>query len=147
MVAFLVTLASGVLAEEYAIQSPNGQVLASFDVKDGVLFYSVLQQGRPVVSPSKVEIFAGAKMTVVDQTVQENDTSWKPVWGRFSTIRDHHRELTLSMTADGTPVKLLCRAFDTGVGFRFVMSEESKGKEMTFTRQYDSAAVLLDVVK
>jgi len=132
MVAFLATLASGVFAEEYAIESPNGLVSASFDVKDGTLFYSVLQEGRPVVRPSKVEIFADAKMAVVDHSVQENDTSWKPVWGRFSTIRDHHRELTLSMTADGMPVKLLCRAFDTGVGFRFVLSEESKGKEMSF---------------
>ncbi|MFC1765051.1 sulfatase-like hydrolase/transferase, partial [Planctomycetota bacterium] len=59
-------------------------------------------------------------------------TSWKPVWGRFSTIRDHHGELTLSLMADGTPVQLLCRAFDTGVGFRFVMSEESKGKDTAF---------------
>ena len=123
---------SHVHAEEYAIKSPNGKVSVSFDVKDGTLFYSVLQEGRPVVSPSKVQIFAHAKMAVVDQSVRENDTSWKPVWGPFSTIRDHHRELTLSLTADGMPVKLLCRAFDTGVGFRFVMSKESKGKEMSF---------------
>ena len=132
MVAFLATLASGVLAEEYAIKSPNGQVSASFEVKDGTLFYSVLQEDRPVVSPSKVEIFAHARMAAVDQAVRENDTSWKPVWGRFSTIRDHHRELILSLTADGMPVKLLCRAFDTGVGFRFELTEESKGKEIAF---------------
>ena len=133
MVAFLATLASGVFAEEYAIKSPNGKVSASFDVKNGALFYSVFQEGRPVVSPSKVEIFADAKMAVVEHSVHENDSSWKPVWGPFSTIRDHHRELILSLKADGIPVKLHCRAFDMGVGFRFVLPEESKGKEITFT--------------
>jgi hypothetical protein len=45
MVAFLAILASCVHAEEYTVTSPNGQVSASFDVTDGTLFYSVLQEG------------------------------------------------------------------------------------------------------
>jgi glucan 1,4-alpha-glucosidase len=115
------------------VTSPNGRVSAHFDVRSGALFYSVSRGGAQVVNSSKVEILSGAKMAVVDQSVRENDTNWTPVWGQFSTIRDHHRELTLSMTAGGTPVKLLCRVFDTGVGFRFVMSKESAGRQMTYT--------------
>ena len=30
------------------------------------------------------------------------------------------------------PVTLLCRVFDTGIGFRFVLSEASKGQKLTF---------------
>ena len=75
-----------------------------------------------------MEVFAGAKMVVVEQSIRDNDSSWTPVYGQFSTIRDRHRELTLSLTAGGTPVKLLCRAFDTGMGFRFVLSKESQGR-------------------
>lgn len=133
MVMFLVTLVSGVFAQEYTIKSPDGQILTSFDVKNGGLFYSVSKNGMLVVGSSNVEIFTGAKMVVVDHSVRGNDTNWNPLWGQFSTIRDHHRELTLSLTADGIPVKLLCRVFDNGVGFRFVLSQESKGKEVSFT--------------
>lgn len=136
MAALLAILVPDVCAKEYVVNSPDGQISASFDVKNGTLFYSVSKEGMPVVGSSSVEIFAGAKMMVDDHSVRENDSSWEPIWGQFSTIRDHHRELTLSMTADGIPVKLLCRVFDTGVGFRFAMSEESKGKEMTFFNEY-----------
>jgi alpha-glucosidase len=127
---------SSLLAAPVVVQSPDGKISASFDVTDGSLFYSVSRGNTPVVASSKVELVEGAKMAVVDSSIRENDTSWKPVWGQFSTIRDHHRELTLSLTADGMPMTLLCRAFDTGVGFRFVLSEESNGKKITFSSQY-----------
>ncbi|MCM2369614.1 glycoside hydrolase family 97 protein [Aporhodopirellula aestuarii] len=129
-------ITAGLMAAPVAVQSPNGQVSASFDVQNGKLFYSVSKAGSPIVDASKVEIFPDAKMTLVDQSVRENDTSWSPVYGQFSTIRDHHRELTLSLTADGTPIQLLCRVFDTGVGFRFVLPKESAGKKMTYLSEY-----------
>ena len=122
-------------AREYALKSPDGQVSASFELKKGTLYYSVTRDGTPVVSSSKVEIFPGAKIKVLDHSVFENDSSWEPVWGQFSSIRDHHRELSLSLKADGIPLTMLCRVFDKGLGFRFVMSEESEGKQMTFTSQ------------
>lgn len=122
------------------ISSPDGMVSASFDVKDGALLYSVSKDGKSMVSPSKVEIFAGAKMAVTGQTIKKNDSTWKPVWGQFSTIRDHHNELTLNLTADGTPVTLLCRVFDDGLGIRFVLSEESKGQQIAFVSEYRVSA-------
>ena len=128
---------SNLFAAPVAVQSPDGQVAASFDVENGELFYSVSKGGKPVVGSSKVEIFAGAEMAVVEQSIRENDSSWTPVYGQFSSIRDHHRELTLSLTAGSMPVKLLCRAFDSGIGFRFVLSKESQGKELSFSTGYN----------
>jgi glucan 1,4-alpha-glucosidase len=127
---------TNVLAAPVVVKSPDGRTAVSLEVKDGALLYSVQQGNRQVVVPSRVEIFAGSKMSIVEHSVRENDRSWKPVYGQFSEIRDHHRELTLSLKAGGTPVKLLCRAFDTGVGFRFVLSRESKGKQLTFANSY-----------
>lgn len=123
---------SNLTAAPVVVESPTGQLAASFDVRDGTLFYSVSKGGSPVTESSKVEILAGAEMVVTDQAIRDNDTSWQPTWGQFGTIRDQHRELTLSLTAGGMPVKLLCRAFDTGVGIRFVMSDDSKGKKLNF---------------
>ena len=114
MVALLATMISGLSAKEYAVKSPDGQVSVSFELKKGTLFYSVSRDGIAVVASSKVEIFDRAKMKVLDHSIRENDSSWEPVWGQFSTIRDHHRELSLSLKADGIPLTMLCRVFDEG---------------------------------
>ena len=138
LVAFAVATlaATNLFAAPVIVQSPDGQVAASFEVKDGELFYSVAKGDKSVVGSSKVEIFAGAKMVVIKHSIRDHASIWTPVYGQFGTIRDHHRELTLSLHADSTPVKLLCRVFDTGVGFRFVLPEESKGKELSFSTGY-----------
>jgi len=128
--------AAGLFAAPLEVQSPDGQLAVSFDVKDGALTYSASRGGAEVLGSSKIEILAGAKMKLVEHSIRENDATWKPVWGQFSTIRDHHRELTLSLTANGMPVTLLCRAFDTGLGFRFELSEETKGKKLSFSSAY-----------
>ena len=127
------------MAVPATVQSPDGQISASFEVKDQVLLYSVSKHGAPIVGESKLEIFAGAKMALVDQSTRENDTNWEPTWGQFSTIRDHHNELTLELKAGGLPVTLLCRVFDSGVGVRFVLSEESKNRPLTFYAAYSLA--------
>ena len=127
---------SNLFAAPVTVHSPDGQVAASFHVENGELFYTVSKGDKPVVGSSKVEIFASAKMAVVGQSIRDNDATWTPVYGQFSAIRDHHRELTLSLTADGTPVKLLCRAFDTGIGFRFVLPKESAGRTVTYASEY-----------
>lgn len=138
LAAMLVSMlaATKLFADSVDVQSPDGQVAVSFDLENGSLFYSVSKNGTPVVAPSKLEILPGAEMAIIGGAMRENDTTWEPVWGQFSTIRDYHRELALSMTADGMPVKLLCRVFDTGVGLRFVLPEESAGETITFDTDY-----------
>uniref|UniRef100_UPI0035664D5E glycoside hydrolase family 97 catalytic domain-containing protein n=1 Tax=Novipirellula sp. TaxID=2795430 RepID=UPI0035664D5E len=131
-----VLTATNLYADPVTVRSPDGQVAVSFEVREDTLFYSISRENRPVVDASKVEIFAGAKMTVIDQSIRESDSSWKPVYGQFSSIRDQHRELTLSLSADDVPVQLICRVFDGGVGFRFVLPKESAGKKMTYTSEY-----------
>ncbi|GAA5507422.1 glycoside hydrolase family 97 protein [Novipirellula caenicola] len=128
--------ATNLFADTVTVDSPDGQTVVSFKLSDDSLVYWITRQGEAIVDPSKVEIFAGATMSIVDQSILQNDSVWQPTWGQFSSIRDQHHELTLSLTADDIPVTLLCRVFDTGVGFRFVLSEESAGKRMTFSSQF-----------
>ena len=124
-------------AEPIAVSSPDGEITASFEVNGGTLSYSLSKGGTPVVGSSRIEIIKDAKMALKDQSTEESDTSWKPVWGQFSEIRDHHHELTLSLTADDKPVTLQARVFDSGVGFRFLLSEETKGSDLRFSTGYD----------
>ncbi len=114
------------------VSSPDLNITAAFEARDGTLYYSVQKDAQPIVEPSKIEIFAGAQMTVVDSEIQKNDTTWTPAFGQFNSIRDHHNQLTIDLLAGDTPVTLQCRVFDDGLGYRFVLSEASKDKQTGF---------------
>ena len=118
------------------IVAPNGGLTASFEVQDGGLYYAISLNGSPIVDRSKLQIIADAEVVIKDQSIRESDETWSPVYGQFSQIRNHYRELELSLTVDDVPMTLLCRAFDTGVGLRFIASQESAGKKLTFTSDY-----------
>ena len=135
LLTLLIASASAIAAPA-EITSPDGKVKASFEIKDGTMYYEISQNGNPIVGRSKLEIIAGAKVVLLNEEIREHDDTWSPVYGQFSEIRDHHRELELALTVDGVPMKFQCRAFDAGVGFRFVASQESAGKKLTFASEY-----------
>lgn len=127
------------VAAPMVVQSPDGQLSVSIEEKSGALSYAVKKGEDLLVSPSSIEIFKGAGMSVLKHGVRENDSTWSPTWGQFSKIRDHYRELSISLMAGKTPVTLLCRVHNTGIGLRFVMSGESKGEKMAFSMGYQLA--------
>ena len=45
--------ATNLFAAPVTVQSPDGQVAASFEVENGELFYSVSKGGKPVVGSSQ----------------------------------------------------------------------------------------------
>lgn len=132
-VLFTGTTACAGVAE---VKAPNGGLTASFELQDGTMYYTLSQSGNSIVDRSRLEIIADAEVVINEQSVRENDDTWSPVYGQFSQIRNHYRELELLLTVDGVPMTLLCRVFDTGVGIRFVASPESTGKKLTFTSNY-----------
>lgn len=125
-----------VLADSSAVQSPDSRILFSLEIEDGALMYSLSRDEEWIVAPSKLEIIADGKATWIGKTGRENDTSWSPVYGQFSTIRDQHREMTMELSVDGVPVNLQFRAFNTGVGMRFVLPEGSAGKKLSYLSEY-----------
>jgi alpha-glucosidase len=138
MIMMAVALTAGCLrAAPVVVKSPDGTVSVSFEEKGGALFYAVQRNDQPVVDESRVEVFSGAEMKIVNQTMAENDSTWEPVWGQFSEIRDHYNQLTLELKAGDIPVKLLCRVFDEGLGFRFILSEQTQGKKIGFSSEFD----------
>lgn len=128
--------AANSMAAPIVVPSPGGQLEVALEVKEGALYYSLKRGKKSLVAPSKIEIFAGAEMAITDHSVHDTDSSWTPVYGQFGSIRDHHRELKVALTANGLPVQLLCRVYDTGFGFRFNLSKAATGKKIAFTSEY-----------
>ena len=110
-----------------SITSPDGNLLLDVDVDaSGVPYYSLDYKGKPVVKASRLGIKAdetaftdGFRITGTDTVTV--DREWEPVWGEYSKVRDHFRELAVHLRADNPQrdMTVRFRLFDDGLGFRY----------------------------
>ena len=121
------------------ITSPSGNLQLNVDVDaEGHPFYSLSYKGKEIVEPSKLGIRAdetvfadGFSIAGVDTVMV--DRSWEPVWGEYSTIRDHFREMAVKLKA-GNPdreLTLRFRLFDDGLGFRYELPVQEGSNYLT----------------
>lgn len=149
IIAFVaLTLFSGTALALETVSSPSGQVVVSFDVKDGRPVYSMSYKGTTVVAPSLLgldlvsasgrnnfndfrldnenmsSLYDGFVLS--DCAVSSFDESWEPVWGEESLIRNHYNELAVTLTQPsmGRYIVIRFRVYDDGMGFRYEFPEQ-----------------------
>jgi hypothetical protein len=114
--------------------SPDGRINLQVAVAgDGALTYSVAFGTRPVVQPSALSLKFKEpavelnRFTVIKLDTSTFDQTWQPVWGEYSSIRDHHKEVRLTLQDKGRLGILLhvvFRVFNEGVGLRYEFPEQ-----------------------
>ncbi|MCH5247890.1 MAG: glycoside hydrolase family 97 protein [Muribaculaceae bacterium] len=119
--------------------SPDGNILLTVDLdENGTPIYSVTYKGKPVISESKlglvgknVDFFKGFEIVGVDTT--SFDEIWEPVWGEYSTIRDNHKELAVTLKKNNPELDMILRfrVFDDGLGFRYELPLQDNVNYMT----------------
>ena len=116
------------------ITSPSGDIVLDFNLDSaGQPYYSVDYKGRQLVAPARMGLVADEAVFTTGFHIESTDTatvdrSWEPVWGEYSEIRDHFRELAVNLKAD-SPKRFLTirfRVFDDGVGFRYELPVQDK---------------------
>ena len=138
-------LLTALLAPAYAantpatLKSPDGQLELTFTVQDGVPYYALNRNGKPVVLPSKMGFTLEwrddlAHAFVLKETKYSTfDETWEPVWGEEAHIRNHYNEMLVTLeqpagaveSADGrsktiaTVMQIRFRLYDDGLGFRY----------------------------
>lgn len=142
----------GWTASAQQLNSPNGALQLNFELKDGVPFYDLKYKGNPVILPSKL----GLKLKnhpdftegFVTSTAEQSDfdETWEPVWGEEKTIRNHYKEMAVTLHQDAAhehrALVIRFKLFDDGLGFRyefpsqqglahFIVSEEKSQFAMT----------------
>jgi len=131
-VACLLQGSGGALAEE-TVSSPDGRVCVTFGLREGAPFYEVSRDAETVVRPSLMGfVLRGAPplvsgLEVGDVSRRSLDETWRPPWGKASVARNHYNELEVGLREAGAPgreIRLLFRAFDDGVAFRYVIPEQ-----------------------
>jgi hypothetical protein len=120
------------------IASPSGRLSLAFRLTGaGEPTYSLSFEGRPVVLQSKLGIelrdapALTAGFAVAGSETTEKDETWQPVWGEVKSIRNHYRELAVTLqqtSGDRRSVVVRFRLFDDGLGFRYEFPEQEKLK-------------------
>lgn len=114
-------------AQTVTVRSPDRQVVLKLAVGDfegatNCAVYTVAYHGTIVIVPSRLgfQLKNGALRTdlsISGQTQKTVDTTWQPVYGERSTIRDRYNETTVELRETETPHRQLLlklRAYDEG---------------------------------
>ncbi|MFC6799999.1 glycoside hydrolase family 97 catalytic domain-containing protein [Haladaptatus sp. DYSN1] len=135
---------TGTSSMPQTLESPDGRVEATIDLEDGVPVYSVAYDGQTVVEDSMLGFeFAtqapfgdGIRVTGTERTTY--DDTWEPLWDQYDEIREHYRALRIGFEETGSPGRSLTlefRAFDDGLGFRYVFPENGGFGDFTITAE------------
>jgi glucan 1,4-alpha-glucosidase len=127
LVAQIATDAASVNNENISVTSPNGYVqLRVFRAKNGSVYYEIHYKNQTIIDASKlgfvlakpaIELDKFAWLSTAYTTIDE---TWQPVWGEVKNIRNHCKELKVSLkSTTNIALILIFRVFDDGVGFRY----------------------------
>ncbi|MDE3742675.1 glycoside hydrolase family 97 protein [Maribacter polysaccharolyticus] len=122
--------------KQLSITSPDGLIEVVLDQTDKGLGYNLYDGGKDIILNSGISILPDLQVEVVDAEINEVRNTWNPVWGQFSEIEDHYKELEVSLNYEGVPVTLLVRAYNDGVAFRFKADEIPAGAKPSFFIEY-----------
>lgn len=131
------------------IQSPDGRIALSFDLKDvgGVKncpTYSVSFKDKPIVVQSRLGFdFSDGSALSDSFEVQSIDTSsqdstWKPVYGERSTIRDNYHQMRINLSQKKTPsgaLELVFRCYDSGVAMCYRIPKSASRDKIDIKRE------------
>ncbi|WP_045687443.1 glycoside hydrolase family 97 protein [Hymenobacter sp. AT01-02] len=130
----LVSAGLSVPALAQTIHSPGNKLTLSFQLSpSGEPTYQLHFGAKTVVNTSKLGLLLqnqpgldqGFQVARIDSTV--HDATWQPVWGEVKNIRNHYKELAVTLAqpaANGHRMVLRFRLFDDGVGFRYEVPQQ-----------------------
>ncbi len=123
------TLAQQTPAREITLKSPDGTIELRLRAQ-GPLAYSVSVDGKLVLADSKLGLRFKRGLTLGANTridkIERNpsDTTWENKLGKRRLVHDRHNEMRVAlMEQSGRKFELEARAFDDGIGFRYVLPE------------------------
>jgi len=140
----LVILGVSLILNAQKLQSPDGNFELTFSVENGKPYYSLVYKNKPVINKSGMgfelkssfqpyysitktavpkdpdpSLKDGFELTKTEYA--EKDDRWTPVWGEVKEIRDHYKEMvvTLDQNKRNRYIQIRFRLFNDGLGFRY----------------------------
>ncbi len=147
-------LANAQQSQQYTLFSPDRKLEFNFYTQQSgnnetKFFYKVSYQGKEVIKESEMDLQLDnqisqnamalktdapgswfSKLKILSSTVSKKDTTWKPVYGENSLIRDYYNSLDINMVKADNPIykmDIQVRAYNEGIAFRFHFPLNEKG--------------------
>lgn len=126
------------------LTSPDANLVMDFHLSaDKTPVYSLKYKGKDVIRESKMGFqirpsFDFSKnFRIVETKEDASDTTWNPVWGQNSVIRDNHKELFVALEQEGTGwlLNIRFRLFDDGLGFRYEFPVQKELRHFTINEE------------
>ncbi|MEZ0538396.1 glycoside hydrolase family 97 protein [Fibrella arboris] len=116
------------------ISSPDQSVLLAVSrAAAGNVTYRISYKGKKVIEPSTLGLSLSKpqvslrRFTIAAVDSATIDDTWKPVWGEASQIRNHCKELLVTLaeqSGSGIRMQVRFRVFNDGVGFRYEFPQQ-----------------------
>ncbi len=144
-IIFISTAYCGFAQQEYILTSPNNINSIKFFIQNGKPCYTVQFQKALLLDTSALglqlkETDLSTNMVVEKIAQRSFNETWKPVWGISETIKNNYNELTVSLYNKETkiPLKIIFRAFDDGIAFRYELPANNKFTDFIVTEELSS---------
>jgi alpha-glucosidase len=134
--------AARVDAEPLVVGSPDGRVVVTFALADGVPTYGVSFEEKPVVLPSRLGFWFQSAPPLADGLViaesarDSHDETWEQPWGETRLVRNHYNQLRVTLQEQGSPGRrfgVVFRVFDDGIGFRYEVPRQAGMEDLLLT--------------
>lgn len=126
---FMLVPSVGIRAQQ--MSSPSGDLVLDVTACGGVVNYTLTYKGQPVIMPSRLGLVSseadlGSGFCIASVVRDTVDMNWTPVWGEYSSVREHYHEMALTLDQEDTGRRMLVRfrLFDDGLGFRYEVPEQ-----------------------
>ena len=131
---FVFTIA-GQSQTNYLISSPDGNLRFTFSLVPEAISYTVDYREQPIVLKSSMGIHCNREdwsqqLILKDKTDKQQDTTWHPIYGERSSVRDYFNESILTVSKSNRPnqeMKIIIRAYNEGIAFRYFIPEARNG--------------------
>jgi len=118
-------------ANEARVLSPDGKIEVRVETK-GALAYRVSVDGELLLGPSRLGLKLGdgtdlgGDVSLIHASTASHDSTWENPFGKRRWVREHYNELRLTFRDQGSAKQfdLIFRAFNDGVGFRYVLPKQ-----------------------
>jgi alpha-glucosidase len=132
--AMLVALPCAVpAADSFTLASPDGKLGAKVSIRNQELFYqldfagkTVLEAARLGVTVDGVDLGSAVKDLKAGEMTEHQESY--ALNGDESLLKSHDKRVTLTAEREGEPLVIELRAFDRGLGFRYVIPGKAARK-------------------
>ncbi len=131
-------------ASSYSATSPDRRLVITWELKAGILYYSLKKDGRLIVAPSRIGFELQNDRPIANELqinrahTRSVDETWETVWGEEREVKNHYNELSLYVSEQNGAERLFtvrCRIFDDGVAWRYEFPAQPNLQNFVITNE------------